>query len=178
MRSASLGVLAAFGSLAFVALHRPVGSSAAIPLSQHGSVSQSIAATQITIEYNRPVARGRVLFGGVVPWGRPWCPGADTATRLSVSRPIQVNGATLPAGSYSIWAIPDTARWTVIFSRAAHVFHIPYPEGQDALRVTAVPRAAPHMETLAFYFPMVDSTRAELVLHWGETQVPLAIVAP
>jgi hypothetical protein len=88
-----------------------------------------------------------------------------------------VNGATLPAGTYSVWAIPDTARWTMIFSRAAHVFHIPYPEGQDALRVNAVPRTAPHMETLAFYFPMVDSTRAELVLHWGETEVPLAIVA-
>ncbi len=178
MRSASLGVLTAFGGFTLVALHGPVGSTGPIALSQHASVSQSIAETQITIEYNRPVARGRVLFGGVVPWGKTWCPGADTATRLTVSRPIQVNGATLPAGSYSIWAIPDTVRWTVIFSRAAHVFHIPYPEGQDALRVTAAPRAAPHMETLAFYFPVVDSTRAELVLHWGETEVPLAIVAP
>ncbi len=177
MRSVSLAVLAAFGGLTVGALHRPAVSSAPIPLSQHGSVSQSIAGTEITIEYNRPVARGRVLFGGVVPWGKPWCPGADSATRLSVSRPIQVNGATLPAGAYSIWAIPDTAHWTVIFSRAAHVFHIPYPQGQDALRVTTAPRAASHMETLGFYFPMVDSTRAELVLHWGETEVPLAIVA-
>ena len=178
MAPSSLGVLAALGGLTLAAVFTPAVGSAPIPLSQHGSVSQSIAGTQITIDYNRPVARGRTLFGGVVPWGKIWCPGADSATRLTVTRPIQVNGATLPAGAYSIWAIPDTAHWTVIFSRAAHVFHIPYPEGQDALRVTTAPRPAPHMETLAFYFPMVDSTRAELVLHWGETEVPLSIVAP
>jgi hypothetical protein len=149
-----------------------------VPPSEHGSVSQVVAHTQITIVYNRPVARGRRLFGGIVAWGRVWCPGADQATTFEATRDIHVNGAVLPAGKYSLWAIPDTAQWTVIFSRAANVFHIPYPEGQDALRVQATPRAGPHMETLAFYFPLADSARAELDLHWGETIVPLAIEAP
>jgi hypothetical protein len=146
--------------------------------SQHATVSQNIAHTTITIIYNRPVARGRELFGRLVPWGKPWCPGADTATTISVSRDVLINGATLPAGTYSVWAIPDSTRWTMIFSHAAKTFHIPYPEGRDALRVPAVPRAGPHMESLAFYFPAVDSTRAELDLHWGETVVPMAIEAP
>lgn len=149
-----------------------------IPPSEHGSVSQTVAHTQITVVYNRPVARGRRLFGGIVAWGHVWCPGADQATTFETTRDIRVNGSVLPAGKYSLWAIPDTAQWTVIFSRAANVFHIPYPEGQDALRVQATPRAGPHMETLAFYFPLADSTRAELDLHWGETIVPLAIEAP
>ena len=83
MRSVSLAVLAAFGGLTVGALHRPAVSSAPIPLSQHGSVSQSIAGTEITIEYNWLVARGRVLFGGVVPWGKPWCPGADSRRALA-----------------------------------------------------------------------------------------------
>lgn len=149
-----------------------------VPASEHGSVSQTVSHTQITVVYNRPVARGRRLFGGIVAWGRVWCPGADQATTIEATHDIHVNGSVLPAGKYSLWAIPDTAQWTIIFSRAANVFHIPYPEGQDALRIQATPRAGPHMETLAFYFPLADSSRAELDLHWGETIVPLAIEAP
>ncbi len=137
-----------------------------------------VAHTNITIVYNRPTARGRQLFGKLVAWGVPWCPGADSATTITVTRDVRVNDATLHAGTYSVWAIPDSARWTIIFSHAAPVFHIPYPEGKDALRISATPRAGPHMESLAFYFPAVDSTRAELDLHWGETIVPIMIEAP
>ena len=121
----------------------------AIKPSQHATVSQMVAHTNITIVYNRPTARGRQLFGKVVPWGTVWCPGADSATTITVTRDVRVNDATLKAGTYSVWAIPDSARWTIIFSNAAPVFHIPYPEGRDALRITAAPRAGPHMETLA-----------------------------
>ena len=55
--------------------------------SQHGSVSQRIADTTIAIEYNRPVARGRDLFGALVPYGKVWCPCADDATTIEVSYP-------------------------------------------------------------------------------------------
>ena len=153
------------------------GAGGEIKKSQHATVTQRVGRTEISLVYNRPVARGRRLFGGIVPWGQPWNPGADDATTITVSRDVRVNGAPLPAGTYSAWAIPDSTRWTVIFSRAADVFHTPYPEGKDALRVIAVPRAGPHMETLGFYFPAVEGARAELVLHWGETVVPLALVA-
>lgn len=146
--------------------------------SQHGSVSQQIADTRITIEYNRPVARGRELFGKLVPWGRIWNPGADAATNMALSTNVQVNGQALPAGTYSLWAEPQPDRWTIIFSRAHPVFHTPYPAGRDALRVEATPRPGPHMETLAFYFPVVDGKRAELVLHWGTVVVPLQIEVP
>jgi hypothetical protein len=171
-RATALAASAPFATLACFAVQGD-----AIKKSQHATVSQTVAHTDITIVYNRPVARGRKLFGALVRWGRPWDPGADDATTIAVSRDVRVNGSTLPAGTYSVWAIPDSAQWTIIFSRAAKVFHIPYPEGKDALRVTAVPHPGAHMETLAFYFPAVDSTRAELDLHWGETVVPLAIEA-
>lgn len=153
------------------------GAGGEVKKSQHATVSQRVGRTEISLDYNRPVARGRRLFGGIVPWGQPWNPGADDATTITVSRDVRVNGAPLPAGTYSVWAIPDSARWTVIFSRAADVFHTPYPEGKDALRVAAVPRPGPHMETLGFYFPAVEGAAAELVLHWGETVVPLALAA-
>src|SRR5690242_822682 len=82
--------------------------------SQHGTVSQQVADTKITIEYNRPVARGRELFGKLVPWGRVWTPGADQATTISVSTAVKVNGQQLPAGTYSLWTVPNPDKWTVI----------------------------------------------------------------
>jgi hypothetical protein len=145
--------------------------------SQRGAVLQMIGTTRVEITYSRPVARGRTLFGALVPWGRVWNPGADSATAISVSAPILVNGARLPAGAYSIWAIPGETEWTFIFSRAHPVWHVPYRGGQDALRVTAVPERGAHMETLAFYFPVVDGLTAVLNFHWGEVVVPLRIEA-
>lgn len=143
--------------------------------SQLGTVSQSIATTRIDIEYRRPVARGRELFGVLVPFGRVWAPSADTAPVFSVSTPITVNDQPLGAGTYSIWAIPDRESWTIIFSTEHPTFHMRYPSGHDALRVTTTPTEGEHMETLAFYFPMVDADSARLVLHWGKTIVPLTI---
>lgn len=147
--------------------------------SQPGSVMQQIAGTKITINYSRPVARGRELFGKLVPYGTPWNPGADDATNITISTPITVNGQKLAAGSYTIWAIPGADEWTWIFSKAYPVFHIPYPgEAKDALRLSVKPRTASHMETLAFYFAVVDGKKAELVLHWGNVAVPVEIVVP
>jgi DUF2911 family protein len=146
--------------------------------SQHGSVTQRVADTQIEVQYFRPVARGRDLFPGVVRWGRTWTPGADTATTISVSTDVKVNGQTLPAGTYSLWCEPEPDKWTIIFNKVQPVFHTMYPSGQDVLRVTATPRKGEHMETLAFYFPVVDGRKAELVIHWGTVVVPLAIEVP
>jgi hypothetical protein len=159
-------------------------SSEIIPLediakSQPAAVSQRIANTDVTLTYSRPVARGRVLFGALVPYDMIWHPGADRATAMSVTRDIQVNGKTLPAAKYSVWTIPRPDRWTVIFSRAADVYHQPYPgENQDALRVDVTPEHGAHMETLTFYFPVVDGKDATLRLHWGEVMVPLSIQVP
>jgi hypothetical protein len=152
--------------------------AAQAPKSQPATVTQTIGATQVTIVYNRPSARGRTLFGGVVAWGRVWCPGADEATTIAVSKDVLVAGQPLGAGKYSIWAIPTPEAWTVIFSKAAAVFHVPYPgAAQDALRITLKPTAGPFFETLAFYFPTVGIDRALLDLHWGETiiEIPISV---
>lgn len=152
----------------------------AIAFSQRGSVSQTVAFTDITISYGRPVARGRTLFPGVVKWDAIWHPGADSASRITITRDIELEGKPLPAGEYSIWLIPrESAPWTVIFSRAAHVFHTPYPGlDQDALRVDLNVETGAHMETLAYYFPLVLRDEAILRIHWGTMIVPIRIKAP
>jgi len=146
--------------------------------SQLGTVTQQVAAARIELLYRRPVAHGRSLFGALVPWGKIWTPSADSAARITFSAPVTVNGSALPAGTYGIWAIPDSASWTVIFSGSAAAFHLRYPDGQDVLRVRATPQRGEHVESLLFAFPMVDADSATLQLRWGTTIVPLSIRAP
>ena len=147
--------------------------------SQAAAVSQWIANTEITVTYSRPVARGRELFGALVPHDQVWNPGADQATAILMTRDIQVNERPLPAGKYSLWVIPRPNTWTVIFSKASDVYHTPYPgEDQDALRLDVRPEQGPHMEVLAFYFPSVEGKDAVLRLHWGTVMVPLSIRVP
>lgn len=148
----------------------------AVRKSQRGTVMQVIATTAVTVVYNRPSARGRRLFGGIMPYGEVWNPGADEATTLTVSKGVRIAGRTLGAGKYSLWVIPvESGRWTLIFSKAADVFHVPYPEGQDALRVELEPGRGSFMETLAFYFPVVGPDSTVLNLHWGEIILPIPI---
>jgi DUF2911 family protein len=151
-----------------------------IKASQHGSVTQQVGGTTITVDYNRPVARGRELFGALVPYDRVWCPGADDCTTLAVSTDITIEGHALPAGTYTLWAKPGAAKWAMILNRAHPTFHTRYQSvaDQDLLTLEVTPRAGSHMETLAFYFPVVNARHAELAFHWGTVVVPLAIDVP
>jgi hypothetical protein len=150
------------------------------PFSQRGSVSQNVAYTTISIAYGRPVARGRALFGSLVPWDQIWHPGADSATRITLNHDIVVEGKPLRAGEYTLWLIPrETAPWTLIFSRAAHVFHKPYPgERYEVLRVDIKPEQVSHVESFTIYFPSVLRDDAVMQLHWGTTAIPVHITAP
>lgn len=143
--------------------------------SQGATVTQDIADARVSLTYDRPVARGRQLFGALVPWGRVWMPGANWATTVELTRDVRVDGQPLQAGKYSLWTIPGETEWVVIFSRRARAFHTRYPDGEDALRVNVRPTTGGHMEALAFYFPVVGPDSAILNLHWGTTIVPLNI---
>ena len=145
--------------------------------SQLGVVTQYIAGTKVEIAYRRPVARGRALFGALVPYGKMWTPSADSAARLTISAPIQINGATLPAGSYSLWATPDSANWALSFHPDPVRFHLNVPGGGFVLTAHAKPEKGDYVETLLFSFPMIDADSARLELHWGATVVPFSIKA-
>jgi hypothetical protein len=173
------GLLVALTVAAGIALARQAGAQG-YPFSQRGTVTQSVAFTTIRLEYGRPVARGRELFGALVPWDSVWHPGADSASTIAFDRDVTIEGRTVPAGRYSLWMIPRrSGPWTVILSRAAEAFHRPYPgAAQDLLRLDVAPEASSHMESMAFYFPMVLRDDAVLRFHWGSMTIPLRIKAP
>ena len=79
-----------------------------------GSLKQRVGLTDIEITYSRPSAKGRPIFGGLVPYGQIWRTGANAATKISFSTPVTLNNTAIPAGEYSIFTIPDKEKWTII----------------------------------------------------------------
>lgn len=171
----ALGLLFA----AIVAFASPVAGQG-YPFSQRGSVEQDVAHTRITVAYGRPVARGRALFGQLVPWDSIWHPGADSATRVSFDHDVLLEGHPTKAGDYSLWLVPrEHGPWTLILSHAAKAFHKPYPGAEhEALRLDVMPESLSHMESLAIYFPVVLRDDAVMRIHWGSTGVPIHLKAP
>lgn len=166
-----------FFSTIFILISLQTIQAQSIRKSQKGMVSQKIANTEISIEYHRPVARDRILFGkeGIVKFDEVWMPGANEATVIEISDDITINGSQLKAGKYSIWSIPNDKEWTIIFSKKWDAWHSKYPEGEDELRIQLTVEEGNHMEVLAYYFPEVTANSAVLRLHWGNTIIPLRI---
>lgn len=173
-------IVGVFAALAALPLLSTTARAQGYPFSQRGSVTQSVAHTEIAVSYGRPIARGRVLFGVLVPWDSVWHPGADSATRISFTHPVLLEGREVKAGEYSVWLIPREHRpWTFILSGAAHAFHKPYPGvAADAYRIDVTPEVSSHMEAMAIYFPIVHRDSAVMRIHWGTTSLPLRIKAP
>lgn len=148
-------------------------------LSEKATVSQEINGTTITIEYYRPVARGREnLFGSVVHWGETWTPGANWATTLQTSRDIELNGQRVPRGKYSVWMITaQDSAWTVFLHKDARLFHTRRPRGtdDDVARFQTAPVTAPHMDALLWYFPTIQRDSAVLRMHWGTTAIDMRV---
>ncbi len=167
-------------ALAACLLFAPGAAAQGYPFSQRASVTQNVAFTEITVTYGRPVARGRELWGKLVPWDSVWHPGADSATVIRFSRDVTIEGRDLKAGEYSLWLIPrERGAWTLILSRAARVFHTPYPgAAHDALRFDVAPDSASHLESMSIYFPMVLRDEAEMRVQWGTRLVAVRLKAP
>src|ERR1051326_7123106 len=119
-----------------------LSQSSTIKPSQHGTVTQQVAATTISIDYDRPVARGRDLFGALVPYDRVWCPGANECTTITFSTDVKLNDNAVAAGTYTLWAKPGEKRWTMILNRAHPTFHTQHArvEDQDFLKIEITDR--------------------------------------
>jgi DUF2911 family protein len=98
-------------------------------------VMADIAGSRISIEHGRPSKRGRVIWGTLVPWGRWWMPGADEATTLTTSRPLEFGKLWVPAGDYTLYTEPGDRSFMLIVNKATGVFHTTYQPDRDLGRV-------------------------------------------
>ena len=83
--------------------------------SPKSKIFQAVGLTEISVEYSRPSVKNRNIFGSLVPYDKIWRTGADESTKISFSDDVLVNSATLKAGTYSLYTIPNTNYWDIIF---------------------------------------------------------------
>ena len=120
-------------------------------VSPHESVTGTIDGATLTVTYGRPYMRGRTIFGGLVPYGRVWCPGADEATVLDSTRPLRIASLDVPAGPHTIWVLPTAEAWSLIVSKEPSGFHTQYHPDRDLGRIELRKRdVATPVEQLTF----------------------------
>ena len=137
-------------------------------LSVRDTVHARIGGAAFTVDYGRPLARGRVLLGNVVPYDRVWRTGANAATQLTTSAPITLAGLRLPAGTYTLWTIPHARGAELIVNRQTGQWGTRYDAARDLGRapMTAETLAAP-VERFTISIDAVDARRGTLAMAWG-----------
>src|SRR5271154_3609927 len=90
----------------------------------------------IHVDYSSPRMRGRKIFGDLVPYGQPWRAGANEATTFVIDTNVNVGGKAVPAGSYTLFTLPNADNWMLIVSKQTGEWGIPYPgETSDFARM-------------------------------------------
>lgn len=172
--------LMAICSLCFAAgltAQSPVPALTFPQASPNATATQRVGLTDIQITYARPGAKGRKVFGGLLPYGQIWRTGANTATKISLSTPVKFNGTEVPAGTYELFTIPGPAEWTVIFHKNMSQWGAySYDAKNDVARIKAKPAALNyHVETLTIGLNDLRDESATLTIAWEKTLVPLVL---
>jgi hypothetical protein len=150
----------------FAALETRQGG--AVQLSVRDTVRGEIGTARFMVDYGRPLARGRVLLGNIIPYNYVWRTGANAATQFSTSVPIMVGGVRLPAGMYTLWTVPreqgvdlivnsQTGQWGTGYNRKFDV-------GRSAMTTTA---PATPVEKFTISIVPTDARHGTLVMEWG-----------
>jgi len=144
--------------------------------SQHARIMQRVGITDITINYHRPLVKGRKVWGGIVPYGQVWRAGANENTTIEFTDPVTIEGKQLAKGIYGLHMLPTQSEWTVIFSKQAEAWgSFSYNQAEDALRVTVKPRPAEMEEALAYEIDDVTPDSAVVALRWEKIAVPFKV---
>ena len=137
----------------------------------------SVGGSTFSINYSSPAVKGRKIWGDLVPYDKVWRLGANEATIFETSKDIMVEGKKLPAGKYSLYAIPGENEWTFIFNSKTGQWGIKMDgsttedPANDVLRVTAKPmKSASFNERMKF---VVDENG--FTLQWENLEVPVSI---
>jgi hypothetical protein len=134
------------------------------------------AGKSITIDYSSPRAKGRKIYDGLVPYGKVWRAGANAATTFLTTADLKVGGTDVPAGSYTLFAIPEAGKWTLVISKKTGEWGTNYPgPSEDLARIPmTVSATAGPVENFTIAF---DKAASGCVLHldWENTRASVDI---
>lgn len=141
------------------------------------TVIQDLGLGKITLNYSRPDAKGREIFGALVPYGEVWRTGANSATSITFTDEVSFAGKQVPAGTYSLFTIPNQNEWTVILNKTAQQWGAySYKAEEDVVRVNVkVENANTKIETFTIQFANVSPGQLDLDIAWDKTKVSVPI---
>ena len=131
-------------------------------------LSQVVGLTDVVVEYSRPSAKGRAIFGDLVPFENVWRTGANSATTLTFGEDVTIGDKKVAAGKYGLLSIPSKNNWILIISKQLDVTSpSAYKAESDVVRINLTPVAmANKVETFTMQFANVKSSSCELNLQW------------
>jgi len=145
------------------------------PLSPRGQAEFTFAdGKKIVVDYGRPYIRGRKIMGGLVPYGQVWRTGANEATSFITDADLDFAGTKVPAGKYTMYAIPGESSWTIIINKQTGQWGTKYDQSQDLVRFKAKPVQLPQpLDQFTISFDKRGPTSGVMKLEWENTSVPV-----
>lgn len=138
-----------------------------------GTVTQKVGLADVSITYSRPSAKGRSIFGDLVPFDKLWRTGANASTKIKISEEVTLEGNKVPAGEYALLTIPGKAEWVIILNKDLRVSgEANYKQSEDLLRFKVKPQKTDSkVETFTIQFADLTSNTAYIELQWENTLV-------
>ncbi|MFN4027945.1 MAG: DUF2911 domain-containing protein [Flavobacterium sp.] len=149
--------------------------------SPKSTLNQVVGLTDVTVEYSRPSAKGRPVFGDLVPFGRLWRTGANQNSMVSFSEDVVIKGNTLKKGKYAIFTTPKADMWEIIFYSDTDNWGTPekWDENKVALRTNVDPIVlGNHVETFTMAINNLTNDSATLDISWEKTMVSIKFEVP
>ncbi|WP_263381831.1 DUF2911 domain-containing protein [Granulicella arctica] len=132
----------------------------------------------VTIDYNTPHMRGRKIVGGLVPYGQVWRTGANPATTLKTSTNLKIGTLDVPAGTYTIYSLPNADKWLLIVNKQTGQWGTEYSEGQDLGRTPLTGKAlSSPQEVMSLSFENTSGASTELHIKWEKTDEFVKVTA-
>lgn len=144
-----------------------------------GTAEVTLKGKKITIDYSRPSARGRKVVGNLIPYDKVWRAGANEATTLKTEVALNIGGAKVPAGTYTIYALAsETAPWKLIINKQTGQWGTEYHQEQDLARVDLkVSQTKQPVEQFTISFDKMGEDSAALVLEWENARASVPVKA-
>jgi hypothetical protein len=130
----------------------------------------SLSGKAVTIHYNSPRMRGRKIMGGLVPYGEVWRTGANPATTLITATTLKIGTLEVPAGTYTIYTLPNAAQWLLIVNKQTGQWGTEYSEAKDLGRTPMQHKTLPApQENMTISFEHTSGGGTELHVKWETT---------
>jgi len=143
------------------------------------TIKQDFAMGNIELTYSRPAAKGRKVFGDLVPFNKLWRTGANGATIIKFSDPVEIKGKRVDTGSYALYTIPGAESWEIILNKGIKNWGVDgYKESEDVIRIMVEPmKMKTKSESFTMQFADVKPESCELHTMWEKTAIAIPITA-